>query len=222
MNVKSGFDLTIKGEFDKHANFIEQIGNDYMAREFKEFIIDKHNRKVLKFLVYYFNNCKLAEDVFLDRDYKIHKNIMLVGAPGVGKTMIMQIFSDYLRLTKNPNYFYNLSTTQMMNYCKINGHIDRYTYNEADGNSFNGNPVNVCLNDIGLEALDAQKSYGTDLGTVVDEFLFARDEIYKNQFKKYHLTSNMNAEMIEKRFDGRLIDRFKNFNRIVINGNSKR
>lgn len=36
-----------------------------------------------------------------------------------------QIFADYLKLTDNPKRFVNLSVTQMMNYYKIHGHIDR-------------------------------------------------------------------------------------------------
>ena len=76
-------------------------------------------------MTYYFNNCILAENVFPDEDYKLHKNILLVGEPGTGKTMIMQIFSDYLRATNNENYFRNISMTQLMNYHKVYGHIDK-------------------------------------------------------------------------------------------------
>ena len=91
---------------------------------------------------------------------------MILGSPGTGKTLLMQIFSDYLMLTGNPNRFYNVSVTQMMNYYKINGHIDRYTYNENSGKgSIEGDPFNICINDIGLET-ENQKSYGTSLDKV--------------------------------------------------------
>lgn len=198
------------------------IGNNYLEREFREFCVDEYNRDILKFLVYYFNNCKLAEKVFPDRGYKIHKNLLIVGSPGTGKTLVMQILSDYLRMTRNPNWFYNLSVTQMMNYYKINGHIDRFTYNESYGKgSIEGNPFNICLNDIGLET-ENQKSYGTNLDTVIEEFLYARYEIYQSHFKKYHITSNLNVEEFKRRFGERLVDRFKSFNVIPLLGKSRR
>ncbi|MDH6307996.1 energy-coupling factor transporter ATP-binding protein EcfA2 [Dysgonomonas sp. PFB1-18] len=201
---------------------IKEIGNNIMLREFSSFEVDEHNSKVLRFLTYYFNDCKLAEEVFPDENYKIHKNILLVGEPGTGKTMLMQVFSEYLKRIGGENFFWNLSTTQMMNYYKINGHIDRYTYNEcASEGKFDGNPINVCLNDVGL-LTENQKNYGTDLSLIMDEFLFARYEIYQNSYKKYHLTSNLSVDEFVKRFEGRLVDRFKSFNVISLNGKSRR
>lgn len=217
----SEYDLTDFEEFDRHCAMIEQIGAAYMGREFREFIVDSYNIDVIKFLVYYFNNCKLAENVFPDEGYKVHKNLMILGSPGTGKTLLMQIFSDYLRLTRNPNMFYNLSVTQMMNYYKMKGHIDRYTYNEEEGKGIEGNPFNICLNDVGLET-ENQKSYGTSLDSVIDEFLYARYEIYQSHFKKYHITSNLSVDDFKKRFGNRLIDRFKSFNVIPLLGGSRR
>lgn len=193
-----------------------------MSREFRTFNIDENNEKVLKFLLLYFNNNIQAEGVFPDRCYKIHKNILLVGEPGTGKTLLMQIFSEYLKLTNNSNFFYNLSVTQMMNYYKMNGHIDRYTYNEEAGKGcIEGQPFNVCLNDVGLQT-ENQRHYGTDLDLVIDEFLYARYEIYQNQYIKYHMTSNLDVDDFTKRFENRLIDRFKSFNVVALTGRSRR
>ena len=109
----------------------------------------------------------------------------------------------------------------MMNYYKINGHIDRFTYNENGKNTLEGNPFNVCLNDIGLET-EKQKSFGTILESVIDEFLFARYEIYQQSFIKYHMTSNLTVDEFKKRFEDRLVDRFKGFNVIALTGKSRR
>ena len=86
---------------------------------------------------------------------------------------------------------------------------------------FEGAPVNVCLNDLGL-GTEQQKSYGTLLSQVTDEFLFARYEIYQQQGKRYHITSNLTVEDLKNRFEGRLIDRFKTFNVIALTGGSRR
>lgn len=217
----SEYDMSNEDECIMHANFIVSLGNNYMGREFRSFELDDNNKKVLRFLLYYFNGSQFAESVFPDEDYRIHKNLLLIGDPGTGKTIIMQIFSDYLQLTQNPNYFLNMSVTQMMNYYKINGHIDRYTYNELAGGNTDGKPMNVCLNDIGLET-ENQKSYGTSLDSVINEFLYARYEIYQQYSIKYHITSNLTVKEFKNRFGNRLVDRFKGFNVITLTGESRR
>lgn len=200
---------------------IKGIGDTLMLREFSTFQIDEYNRDVLRFLIYYFNGCKLAETVFPNENYKIYKNLLIVGEPGTGKTMLMQIFSEYLRATKNENAFVNISATQLMNYYKMHGHIDKYTYNEGASDKFEGSPFNVCLNDIGLMT-EKQKSFGTILSQVIDEFLFARYEIYQQVGKRYHITSNLTVGELKERFEIRLVDRFKSFNVIELGGGSRR
>ena len=168
------YNLEDPEEYRIHAGLIKGIGDNYMLREFSGYQIDEHNQKVLKFLTYYFNGCKLAESVFPDEDYK------------------------------------------------INGHIDRYTFNElADLKAFEGSPFNVCLNDLGLMT-EKQKSFGTTLTQVTDEFLFARYEIYQQYNKRYHITSNLTVKDLKSRFEDRLVDRFKSFNVIELHGESRR
>lgn len=220
------YDLTDEQEFQTHAKMVVGMGENYMLREFSHFMVDEHNRDVLRFLLYYFNSCPLAESVFPNEDYKIHKNILLIGEPGTGKTMLMQVFADYLQATQNDNQFRNISMTQLMNYQKVFGHIDKYTYNELKGASrqeaFDGvDPFNICLNDLGIDT-EKQKSFGTQLTQVTDEFLFARYEIYQQYGKRYHITSNLTISDFKKRFEARLQDRFKCFNVIELHGGSRR
>lgn len=110
-------DLSIKEVFDAQAQTLMWVANNVvLAHQRRKFVVDDNNRDVLRFLLYYFNGCPLAEDVFPGRGYKLHKHIMLQGAVGTGKTLLMQVFSEYLRITDNPRFFYNLSVTQMVNY----------------------------------------------------------------------------------------------------------
>lgn len=218
---KAVIDLSIPSVYLYHSEVIMEIGQHYMDLEGCAFCIDEENKNVIKFLLYYFNNCKLAEDVFPNKKYKLHKNIILAGEPGTGKTLLMQIFSDYLKIINSGVYFKNLSVTQMMNYYKINSHIDKFTFNEIDSKSREGSPFHICMNDIGIETQN-QKHFGTSGQLVIDEFLFARYEVYQSQRMYYHITTNMSIDDFKKHFEGRLIDRFKSFNVIPLIGKSRR
>lgn len=222
-------DLTDEIMFNAHFTLLVRIANDIvLAPQRRRFEIDDNNRNVMTFLLYYFNECPLAENVFPGRGYKLHKNILLQGGAGVGKTMMMQIFSEYLRRTDNPRQFFNVSVTQMVNHYTLNNNIDRYLYNEADSKGFQGKPVNLCLNDIGVEN---RPFYGIDTLTVVNDFLHARNEIWSNYgefgIRYAHLTTNLTNEQLIQKFGskdayGRIIDRFKTYNIIPMEGESRR
>lgn len=221
--------LSDSAVFNAHMAILEYVANNIiLAPQRRRFEIDDNNRDVIRFLMYYFNNCDLAEQVFPKRGYKLHKNILLQGGVGVGKTMLMQIFSEYLRRTNNPRQFYNVSVTQMVNYYSIHNNIDRFLYNEEGRKGFQGNPVNLCLNDIGV---DNRPFYGIDTLTIVHDFLHARNEIWANNCEYdrrfAHLTTNLSDEQLVAKFGpkdsyGRIIDRFKTYNVIPLKGSSRR
>lgn len=214
--------LEIPEIYNAHANLLMTIANKVLMYQHRKFVVDDNNRDVLRFLLYYFNNCSLAEKVFPDRGYKLHKHIMLQGNVGTGKTLLMEIFSEYLRYTENPNFFHNLSVTQMINYYTLHNNLDRYTFNEEENRGFKCTPVNICLNDIGVQT---RTFYGMDTKVLTDEFLHARNEIWTIYHLKAHVTTNLtNSQLREKYKDGfgRLIDRFKTYNIIPLAGESRR
>lgn len=214
--------LEIPAVFHAHSKLFLQIANKVLAYQHREFVIDDNNSKVLRFLLYYFNDCPLAEEVFPGRGYKLHKHIMLQGNVGTGKTLLMEIFSEYLRYTNNPNFFYNLSVTQMINYYTLHNNLDRYTFNEEENKGFQCKPVNICLNDIGVQTTTF---YGMDTKVLTDEFLHARNEIWSQFHLKAHVTTNLSIEQLKEKYKdgfGRLIDRFKTYNVIPLGGNSRR
>ncbi len=221
----ASFDLQDEGIYKAHANLLLYIANNVvLARQRRQFVIDDNNRNVIRFLLYYFNGCPLAEEVFPGRGYKLHKNIMLQGGVGVGKTMLMQVFSEYLMRIRSPHFFYNLSVTQMVNYYTLHNNLDRFTFNEEENRGFQCTPVNICLNDIGIQD---KTFFGMDTGLLTDEFLHARNEIWTQYGKCAHLTTNLDDKALRKRFErndgfGRLIDRFKTYNIIPMGGVSRR
>lgn len=221
----ASFDLQDEGIYKAHAKLLLYIANNVvLARQRRQFVIDDNNRSVIRFLLYYFNGCPLAEEVFPGRGYKLHKNIMLQGGVGVGKTMLMQVFSEYLMRIRSPRFFYNLSVTQMVNYYTLHNNLDRFTFNEEENRGFQCTPVNICLNDIGIQD---KTFFGMDTGLLTDEFLHARNEIWTQYGKCAHLTTNLDDKALRKRFErndgfGRLIDRFKTYNIIPMGGVSRR
>ena len=215
--------LANKDVFNAHANALLWVANNVvLAHQRRKFVVDDNNRDVLRFLLYYFNGCPLAEDVFPGRGYKLHKHIMLQGAVGTGKTLLMQVFSEYLNITGNPRFFYNLSVTQMVNYYTLHNNLDRYTFYEEENRGFKCEPVNICLNDIGVQST---KFYGIDTDTLTTEFLYARNEIWTLYHKMAHLTTNLTNEQLKQKYKdgfGRLLDRFKTYNIIPLTGESRR
>lgn len=214
--------LEIPEIYQAHANLLIKIANKVLAYQHRTFDVDDNNRDVLRFLLFYFNDCPAAEDVFPGRGYKLHKHIMLQGNVGTGKTLLMEVFSEYLRYTNNPNFFYNLSVTQMINYYTLHNNLDRYTFNEEENRGFQCKPVNICLNDIGVQTTTF---YGMDTKVLTDEFLHARNEIWTQFHRKAHVTTNLSIDQLKEKYKdgfGRLIDRFKTYNVIPLGGNSRR
>ena len=80
----SRYDLSDDTEYISHARMIKALGCNYLGIERRQFETDRGNDKVLRFLLYYFNDCPLAESVFPEENYKLHKNLLIVGDPGTG------------------------------------------------------------------------------------------------------------------------------------------
>lgn len=214
--------LDDEDEFNKHSQLIVMIANKLLAPQNRQFIIDENNKKVLRFMLYYFNGSKLAETVFPEAKYKLHKSLLIMGGVGTGKTLLMQVFSEYLRYTNNPRFFHCMSVTQMVNYYTIHNNLDRYTYNEENSTGFKPQPFNICLNDIGVQS---KTYFGMDTQLLTNEFLHARNEIWTQMGNSAHLTTNLTIKQLEEKFAdgfGRLVDRFKTYNIIALTGKSRR
>ena len=86
-------DLSNEAVFNQHASLLITIANSIVLEpQRRKFVIDERNKELLRFLLYYFNDCQLAEQVFPNKRYKLHKNLLIHGNVGTGKTLIMQIF----------------------------------------------------------------------------------------------------------------------------------
>lgn len=226
--AKSFPDLTVPEIFRWHFDFLSRVAEDIcLAPQRRRFVVDDHNRQIITFLLYYFNNCPLAEQIYPDKRYKLAKPLLIRGDKGIGKTFLMQLFSEYLRRTKNPNFFFNVSVSEMINYYTINNNLNRYTFNDRSGtkedNTFDGcRPSNVCLNDIGLQT---GSFFGQNSKQLVTDFLMARYEVWTQYGCRGHLTTNLTVQSLSREFAdpyGRTVDRFKSYNIIEMTGTSRR
>lgn len=213
--------LSPEEQYAQHANLLVHIGNELLAPEGKRFEIGE-NGEILRFLLYYFNRLPEAENIIPHMNYKLHKNLLVCGQVGVGKTFLFRLFAEYLKRINSPYKFVNTSVTQLINYYKIHNHLDRYTYNEEDSRNFEGNPFNICINDVGLMT---HKHFGTDTKTLITDLFHARIEIW-DQYRVYtHITTNLDMTRLIDFFKddyGRMTDRFKFYNVIFLKGESKR
>lgn len=215
-------DLSDPAVYRKHSQLLVACGNYLLSHKQERFVVDGNNQEVLRFLLYYFNGSPLALNVFPDRKYSLNRNILLIGKTGVGKTLLMDTFRLYLQKTNNPRAYYVTSQTELLNYYKQHNHIDLYTYNTNEQQRFEGSPLPLCLNDIGL---GTQRFFGNDTQQIVEEFLYARNEIWEQRGKATHITSNLDKEEFNTFFSdkhNRLTDRLKMFNVIPLGGESRR
>lgn len=205
-----------------HIEEIRAVGDDILSHEDRSFAIDEKNEQVIRFLLHYFRRSSTAEQIFPGKEYKLHRNLLICGKAGSGKTLLMQVFSEFLRRKRHPMQFVCLSVGQLANYYARHNHMDRYTYNEDDSPGFQCNPVNVCMNDIGIRL---QSFYGNDTNSLCAEFLFARYEIWQQYGRFSHITTNLDPAQTTKIFSdeyNRLPDRFKSYNVIHLKGDSRR
>ena len=64
-----------------------------------------------------------------------------------------------------------------------------------------------------------------DTKLLTNEFLHARNEVWVHYKKSAHLTTNLTTQQLTEEFKdnfGRLVDRFKTYNVIELNGESRR
>ncbi|MDK7740677.1 hypothetical protein QP561_10605, partial [Veillonella nakazawae] len=58
-------DLSNEAVFSQHASLLITIANSIVLEpQRRKFVIDERNKELLRFLLYYFNDCQLAEQVF--------------------------------------------------------------------------------------------------------------------------------------------------------------
>lgn len=222
----------IAGAF-KH---FEEIARTIVAQQGDTFVKDERTANLYYFVVAYLHRwtghfakatAELRRLGMIQESY-IDRPLCIIGDKGVGKTLLMLTASTYAEeLALWDRWFISTSAQELLNHFRVNSDLDFYTYNAKGeqaitGYSFTGSVNSVCLNDLGIELESKQQHYGTDLRSVVEEFLMARYELYQSKGSMCHVTTNLDLDKLSTEYPPRLVDRLKQYNFIFWRGNSKR
>jgi DNA replication protein DnaC len=186
----------------------------------REFVFNEENKKLLNILTVYFLLDNRVKQYEIDPD----KGILLIGNKGVGKTTIMNIFTDFMNhLYKTQQItlrqIISTSTEKIKDWYLMHSNYNKFVYNEdLTGCSY---PYEIIINEFGIQY--DFKFYGTSLNDVMTSLMMSRYEIFIERGILTHATSNLDTEEMAKIYDPMLIDRFKEmFNVIELKGESFR
>ncbi|WP_050710496.1 hypothetical protein [Dysgonomonas sp. HGC4] len=173
-----------------------------------EFVIDSSNRGVVTNLFNYFNG--------IEGKYSLDKGLWIYGDIGTGKSSLMQIFSEYMKLEFNG--FKLHICNGIANAYSVSGDLDLYTYNQ---HGYIGKPVWMCFDELGREAVPANH-FGTKLN-VMQHILHIRYSLWQSSRLKTFVTTNCDPFQIESLYGDFIRDRIREmFNVILVEGNSRR
>lgn len=221
-----------KQEFYTQKEIFKKVGDMMLSSENKEFIIDDDNSLVIGYIISYLN-CwenffQLYSNELTGGDGDLFAPIYIMGEKGSGKTVLMNVASEFAMIMNLSRWFVNTSTSELVNYFRVNSNLDYFTYNTKreyviTGDLQTAKAFGVCLHDLGFEQDSTQNIYGTKSKDVIEDFLMARYEIYQNKGLMYHITANPTPEDLAKNgLSPRLVDRLKHHNKIFLPGSSRR
>jgi DNA replication protein DnaC len=174
-----------------------------------EFKVDDSNRALLLNLTKYFANDSSGE-------FDLKKGLFLSGDVGLGKTFLMSIFQGFAKATQR-KFFKIVSCDQVYDNLSIS--INKG--NDPLRNIFKYYRDDYCFDDLGQEPI-ALKSWGNEI-PVMEKILTERYKRFVNGNCLTHVTSNLQAEGVLKRYGVRVFDRCKEmFEFIHVAGISKR
>ncbi|MFZ4464039.1 MAG: hypothetical protein ACOYN5_09325 [Bacteroidales bacterium] len=175
----------------------------------RDFRIDENNEQIIKALCCYFTGHPDADKYGIN----LSKGILLLGGVGCGKTTIMKAFSS------NQYQSYKVISARALGYeFSENGFKSIIQYSRTENialNPFGQTELGLCIDDLGTD--EERKHYGEKVNALAEIILNRYDNLHRTQT---HITSNLNATMIESAYGPRIRSRMREmFN--VLSFNSK-
>lgn len=173
------------------------------------FIIDEYNRQVIADLFSYFT----GQSGKLDPK----RGIWLEGPIGTGKTTLLYIFSQYLKILNARTFLLHNTSDVVMQYT-----VGKNLYAYTTGlQCIPSHPVNTAFDELGREPVPAYR-YGNALN-VMQYILNIRYTLWQQQGIITHITTNLDAEETEAIYGEFIRDRrCHQFNIIPLLGPSRR
>lgn len=176
----------------------------YAKQQVPHFAVDATNKPVLEaVLAYFVRNESECQNVGINPQ----KGLLLLGPVGCGKTTTMQLFAD--------SRYRLIATRDIARTFLREGHsvLERYgaksyrTKHHGYGPVLQYNqPLTYCFDDVGVEA--NAKHYGNDCN-VMAEILLDRYDQFVRHGMLTHLTTNLNAEELERLYGDRVRSRLR-------------
>jgi len=175
----------------------------------REFEIDVFNQELIKRLCLYFAADPRVEEYGMS----LQKGLMLAGGTGSGKTTIMKAFRS------NPMQSFKLINCRTVGYnFSVNGFEEIRSYSKAETmpiNQFGQSDLGICFDDLGTD--EERKHYGDKINALTEVLLNRYDTI---PFTKTHITTNLNADMIEAIYGSRIRSRLREMFNLINLGNN--
>lgn len=191
-------------EIVRRKKILVHIANKHISN----FQIDESNKYIISNLFNYFND--------IPGEYDLNKGLWLYGDVGTGKSSLMKVFSEYMKVWFNG--FKIHICDKVSNEYAMSGSLDEFTYNE---NGYIGYPVWMCFDELGRETIPANH-FGTKLN-VMQHILHIRYSLWQSTRLKTFVTTNSGPKNIEENYGDFIRDRTREmFNIIFMGGESRR
>ena len=189
------------------------------------FHYDDELLRVYSILAMYFFQDPRFEEV--SPNFKLNKGILLRGNVGVGKTICLKVFTDFLRRIKHPEHFiFHLTNDVVQDYMiggeekLLNHGLHSFRRSSSEVIDFN-RPLTRCYDDLGMEN-KVIKYYGNERNLMAD-ILFKRYDLFISKGLKTIVSTNLKPEDIEEQYGYRIRSRMREMlNDIVIEGHDRR
>ncbi|WP_372745923.1 ATPase [Lutibacter sp.] len=206
-------DNVIHYDFEKIKTYLNIKGHLLFGKNFK--IYKEDEPLIFKLCCYYIQDHYSCAQMGIDTN----KGILLTGPVGCGKTSLMKLL---LHLAPHKTSYEIIPTRNIVFSFNASGFETLEQYNQTK---------NYCFDDLGVEPTGSH--YGKDLN-VLGEILLSRYDLFtrhpelvsgshQTKFRaKTHITTNLNAQEIEKRYGNRVRSRLRAmFNLVSFDKNSK-
>ena len=214
----------IEIDINKHWRAIVAYGKHICPKsEYSQgFELTPEVRDAMGLMLRYFT----GSNVFIEKYNEIYdtdsaslsKGLMIVGIPGVGKSVLFKIFKEYTANGIKKNSFKFTTSSEIMKAVDTHGveEIDKYVINPNLNK-----PFPLYIDDIAGNNEDVN-SFGTKFN-VMEQLITDRYVHFQRIGVLTHVSTNLLPTQMSKIYDARIIDRMREmFNVIEIKGKSFR